>query len=205
MTVSEITLDLTEREIEILELLNEGLKNKEIATRTHLTLYTVKWYLKQIYSKLYVSNRTQAATKARELGLFQDDAKRISREMAAIRTNLPERTMSFFGREADIKQVKDWLLGDMRLVTLHGIGGMGKTRLALEVGHQLLPAFTDGVYFISLTASDINPLHLLADTLALNTTEADITAQVATYLHNKHMLLILDNFEHLLPYATEIS
>lgn len=205
MTAPEIMLDLTEREIEILELLNDGLKNKEIATRTHLTLYTVKWYLKQIYSKLYVSNRTQAANKARELGLFQEDAKRISREMAAIRTNLPESTTPFYGRETDIEQVKQWLIGDRRLVTLHGIGGMGKTRLSLEVGHQLLPVFTDGVYVISLASSDMHPMHVLAHTLNLSITGEDATAQVATYLHNKHMLLIFDNFEHLLPYATEIS
>ena len=56
--------ELTEREIELTSLLADGLTNQQIAERTGLTLYTVKWYLKQIYSKLQVGNRTQAAKKA---------------------------------------------------------------------------------------------------------------------------------------------
>jgi len=200
-----VLFDLTEREIEILELLNQGLKNKDIATRTNLTLYTVKWYLKQIYSKLHVGNRTQATTKAREFGLLHDDVKRASRVMAAIRTNLPQSVTPFFGRVDDIQQVKDLLIGEKRLVTLHGIGGMGKTRLALQVAHQLLSVFKDGVYFIPLESSNTNPIYSLIETLTLNVTGDNITKQVATYLQNKHMLLIFDNFEHLLSYSTEIS
>lgn len=208
MAIPDATLafDLTEREIEILELLNEGLKNQEIADRTRLTLYTVKWYLKQIYSKLYVSNRTQAAAKARELGLFTEDIKRATRTMAAIRTNLPETVTPFFGREDELQLMKQLLTGeDVRLITLHGIGGMGKTRLALELGQKMLPIFSDGVYFIPLEATQTSPLRPLADALSLNSTSDADAQQVGTSLRDKHMLLIFDNFEHLLPHVKVIN
>ncbi|MEM9954583.1 MAG: NB-ARC domain-containing protein [Chloroflexota bacterium] len=200
------TFDLTEREIEILEHLNEGLRNQDIADRTGLTLYTVKWYLKQIYSKLYVSNRTQAATKARELGLFAESVKIATRTMASIRTNLPEIVTSFFGREQELTHIKHLLIkDDVRLVTVHGIGGMGKTRLALEIAHQFLPVFQEGVYFIPLDSTSDNPLIQVMHILSLAISEGLIVDQLGRYLHNKHMLLVFDNFEHLLPYAKELS
>ena len=57
---------LTEREVEILHLLADGLSNREIAQKLFLTLGTIKWYNKQIYSKLGVHSRTQAVSKANE-------------------------------------------------------------------------------------------------------------------------------------------
>ncbi len=61
---------LSEREIEVMKLLEEGLSNQEIAARLHISLNTVKAHLKSIYGKLGVSNRVQAIAKGRELELY---------------------------------------------------------------------------------------------------------------------------------------
>jgi LuxR family maltose regulon positive regulatory protein len=61
---------LTARELDVLELIANGLSNKEIAEKLVITLGTVKWYNNQIFNKLNVKNRTQAVTRARELNLF---------------------------------------------------------------------------------------------------------------------------------------
>jgi LuxR family maltose regulon positive regulatory protein len=61
---------LSEREIEVLQLIAEGMTNPEIATRLFLSLYTVKTHTRNIYGKLGVNNRTQAVTKARVLGIL---------------------------------------------------------------------------------------------------------------------------------------
>lgn len=58
------------REVEILHLISNGLSNQDIALELHLSVETVKWYNKQIFSKLDVRSRTQAIVKARELGLL---------------------------------------------------------------------------------------------------------------------------------------
>ncbi|MGB7337308.1 MAG: LuxR C-terminal-related transcriptional regulator [Phototrophicaceae bacterium] len=204
--VTSPTFDLTEREIEILELLNDGMKNQEIANRTGLTLYTIKWYLKQIYSKLYVKNRTQAASKARELGLFSEDVKRSTRTLAAIRTTLPETLTPFFGRADELTHIRTLLLSDdARLITLHGIGGMGKTRLALEAAHQYQAYFTNGAVFVPLASIQHNPLIALLSTLSMNTSDDDPVQQLSAYLSGKQMLIVFDNFEHLLSYAKQLS
>jgi LuxR family maltose regulon positive regulatory protein len=62
---------LTEREHEILRLIAAGLSNREIAAELVLALGTVKWYINQIFSKMHVSSRTQAAARARELALIE--------------------------------------------------------------------------------------------------------------------------------------
>lgn len=67
---SAVTHPLTEREVEILGLMAEGLSNREIAEHLFLAVGTVKWYLSEIYGKLYVSSRTQAIARARDLGVL---------------------------------------------------------------------------------------------------------------------------------------
>ena len=62
---------LSDREMEILDLITIGLSNQQIATRLVLSLATVKWHASNIYSKLGVSNRNQAVAKARDLGLIE--------------------------------------------------------------------------------------------------------------------------------------
>src|SRR5262249_12420219 len=62
---------LNERELEILRLIAEGLTNQEIAGQLIVSVNTVKWYAKEIYSKLHVSSRTQAVTRATALGLLR--------------------------------------------------------------------------------------------------------------------------------------
>ena len=162
MDVLNVHDALSEREIEILGLLNEGLTNREIADKTGLTLYTVKWYLKQIYSKLYVSNRTQAAAKARELGLFDEDAEAPAKPEPII--TLPETLTPFYGRRDELDRIETMLLDDStRLITLHAAGGMGKTRFALEAAHQFQPKFEDGAFFVPLGSVRNDPLFTITE------------------------------------------
>jgi predicted ATPase/DNA-binding CsgD family transcriptional regulator len=113
------------------------------------------------------------------------------------------------GRERELEAVRTLLLSDtVRLVTLTGPGGIGKTRLALAAARCVEPAFPDGVWFV-----DLAPLHDPAgvDTAigqVLKIKEAGELSQtpwVDAYVKDRHLLLILDNFEHLLPAAARVS
>src|SRR5262249_47197619 len=132
---------------DILALLEEGLSDREIADKRVLTLGTVKWYNHQIYQKLGVSSRTQAISRARDLGLLRpsEPAPNSSKH------NLPAETTRFIGREREISEIKS-LLRTIRLVTLTGSPGTGKTRLSLRIGTEVLSDFPDGVYFVNLAA-----------------------------------------------------
>jgi len=116
--------------------------------------------------------------------------------------NLPPQTTSFVGRRAELAQIAHHLdQTDCRLLTLIGAGGIGKTRLALQAAGQALDAFADGVYFVPLAG--ISSSEFLAPTImeAIDcplSGEADPRRQLLNYLHQKEMLLVLDNFEHLL-------
>src|SRR5260221_8858299 len=135
------TLDqLTHRELEVLHLIADGLSNQEIAERLFITLGTVKWYVKQLFSKLNASSRTQAVALARASGQF-DPAQSQARPNAAL-NNLPVQLTSFIGREREEAEVRH-LLTTTHLLTLTGSGGAGKTRLALEVASALSGAFMD--------------------------------------------------------------
>jgi predicted ATPase/DNA-binding SARP family transcriptional activator len=118
--------------------------------------------------------------------------------------SLPVPLTPFFGREEEIAQVRAMLEGaDTRLVTLTGLGGTGKTRLALEVARRLQEQGSTwtGVAFVSLV--DLTDPRLLGQTLrgALNLPPAgdtDPLEQIATWLAGQRFLLVLDNFEQLL-------
>lgn len=122
-------------------------------------------------------------------------------EPAARRHNLPAQTTPFVGRKAELAELAR-LLGDpaARLVTILGPGGMGKSRLAIETAGANLGRFPDGCYFVELAP--------LGDPESIPSAIADATgyqfradegqqAQVINFLRNKSLLLMMDNFEHL--------
>ena len=112
----------TLREIEVLGMIAGGLTNQEISQELHVSTETVKWYAKQIYPKLGVSNRTQAALKADEVGLLEF-GKYSSKKEDKIRklSNLPAQLTSYVGRRKDVAEIKN-LVHENRLVTLTGPG-----------------------------------------------------------------------------------
>jgi predicted ATPase len=115
---------------------------------------------------------------------------------------MPVPPTSLVGREAELTSVTE-LLGrdDVRLVTLTGPGGLGKTRLALEVAGLSHDAFADGVVFVplaSLRDPDLVP-SVLAQTLGVKDAgDRSVQEALMQHLEGKQTLLLLDNFEHLL-------
>ena len=114
--------------------------------------------------------------------------------------NLPIQLTSFIGREQDIAEVKR-LMASTRLLTLTGTGGTGKTRLAVQVAAEELEEFADGVWSIELAPITDPALvpQTAASTLGVREHPGQpILATLVDYLRPKHLLLILDNCEHLI-------
>lgn len=129
-------------------------------------------------------------------------------ESPSPRHNLPPQSTPFIGRDQEVANILDRLQEPTcRLLTLVGPGGMGKTRLALRVAQHLvehrppLPEIADGLFFVALAAvSDADAmLAAIADAVGLRFTGAQTPRQqLIDYLHNKTLVLVLDNFEQLL-------
>src|SRR5258706_11653163 len=113
------------------------------------------------------------------------------------------------GRDADVARISARLLDDhLRLLTLVGPPGIGKTRLSLHVAEQLQPRFADGVGFVALAPIQDPGLVLpaLAQALGLRQRGDQLPlATLAAGLRDRQMLLVLDNFEHLLAAAPQIA
>jgi predicted ATPase/DNA-binding CsgD family transcriptional regulator len=123
--------------------------------------------------------------------------------------NLPIQVTSLVGREAMTATATALLRRpEVRLLSLIGTGGIGKTRLAIEVATQLLDDFTDGISFVALAPLRDPDLVLptIAYTLGLQESGSEPVAErLHTYLCDKHLLLVLDNFEHLMPAASVVG
>jgi predicted ATPase/DNA-binding SARP family transcriptional activator len=121
--------------------------------------------------------------------------------------HLPAPMTPFVGREAEIADVLD-LLGQVncRLLTITGVGGMGKTRLSIAVAAQAAPHFADGVSFVPLADVERPQAMLAAIATQLDVPDAgaaDIIQRLHTFLRTKQLLLVLDNFEHLMTHVTD--
>ncbi|GAA3434905.1 LuxR family transcriptional regulator [Kutzneria kofuensis] len=113
--------------------------------------------------------------------------------------NLPAEATSFVDRRREVAEAKR-LLTASRLLTLTGVGGVGKTRLALRVAARVRRAFTDGVWLVELAALQDRTLleQTVADTVGLRDQSARSPREVVVdYLRDKQLLLVLDNCEHL--------
>ena len=122
-------------------------------------------------------------------------------------TNLPAPTSELIGRAAALAEVTE-LLGVHRLVTLIGAGGIGKTRLGLEVARRLLPDFTDGVWVAELAPLSDPGLVPVTVAVALGVTllaGAESPERVASALGAKRVLLMLDNCEHVIEEAARMA
>ena len=121
--------------------------------------------------------------------------------------NLPNQLTSLIGRETEVAEIKAEL-SNYRLVTLTGAGGVGKTRLAIEVGRSLLERYPDGVWFVELAplidAQLISPTIGTILGVSLSASSAPNTA-LAAALRTKQLLLILDNCEHVIEQAARIA
>ncbi len=113
---------------------------------------------------------------------------------------------SLFGRIPDLDDLAQLLNNpDCRLITILGAGGMGKTRLAVEAARRNAFAFLDGVWWVSLAEGD-DLARPIANALNLSLSgRGDPQSVVQSYLRDKELLLVLDNFEHLIDAATWLS
>jgi non-specific serine/threonine protein kinase len=201
---------LSEREIEVLRLLAEGLSDRDIAERLVMTINTVKWYNRQIYSKLGVGSRTEAVARSGALRLLEPEAEvqpPFRPTFLTPKHNLPVETTCFIGRKRETADVIR-LLGSARLLTLTGPPGTGKTRLAVHVAWEMISTFQDGVYLVPL--APISDLALVANAIAraLGVSETPgqpIAETLKQVLHDRQTLLVIDNFEHLLQAAPLVS
>jgi non-specific serine/threonine protein kinase len=194
---------LNAREMEILGLVSKGLSNGQIAQRLSLSQETIKWYNKHIFSKLGVGSRTQAVAAAAELGLLgAREAPEVKPEISQSH-NLPAPLTSFVGREKELKEIAG-LLASNRLILLTGPGGSGKTRLALQVARSSAAKYRNGAWLVELAslADPAQVVHAVAEVFQLSSNPREpLEAIVRRFLSQKHLLLILDNFEHLLEAA----
>lgn len=145
--------------------------------------------------------------------LFQVFTPELRNEFPPLKTldarpnNLPVQLTSFIGKQEEMKAVRD-LLRQTHLLTLTGIGGAGKTRLAMQLGADVIDEFADGVWIVEL-ASLLEP-ELLPDaviqTLGISHQPPEnVMNTLIEYLKDKELLLILDNCEHLIHAAAEFS
>ncbi|WP_043616532.1 BTAD domain-containing putative transcriptional regulator [Nonomuraea candida] len=157
--------------------------------------------------------------------LGQDPALSVPAERPT--TNLPASVSKLIGRDEALAEVCG-LVGEERLVTLTGSGGVGKTRLALEVANRLLADFADGTWLVALDQASRSPAEAVMAALdireeatpalpagdaagpgeaalAAGPGEAALAARLAAVLRPRRMLLVLDNCEHLVEQVAELA
>lgn len=159
--------------------------------------------------ELGVEPDSETLALARQIGGAEEEAAADSGTTRHVRSNIPLVTTPFLGRESDnAAAIALCRPGQERLVTLLGIGGVGKTRLAIAVGQQLQSDFGDGVCWVSLEG--VQPGDNSANRLAVSIAAGlglalggagSVQEQLLDALTQRHLLLILDNFEGLVANA----
>ncbi len=176
--------------------------------------------LKRLYPLLCAGRSLLAPEVRKELEeygvgiqLTIEEARAIFKPTPAVATTttLPVRGTSFVGRDEELTELATLLSKpNVLLLTLLGPAGVGKTRLALQIAHEqlILGAFKDGVYFAPLDA--LNDTHLIIPSLLnhlglVQQGNTEPLEQLINFIADKHILLVLDNFEHLTQGSSLLS
>ena len=199
VTASQVLADagVSAREAEVLALVGQHRTNAEIGERLFISVRTVESHVSSLLRKLGVADRRALADLAPTLGAGPDDAEAPEPPPAP---RFPVPLTSFVGRVAERAALTD-LLGQHRLVTALGPGGVGKTRLALAVAADAVDRYPAGVWFVDLVpvtdparvGDAVAAVLGLAEQLGRTPTEM-VTARLA----DAEALLVLDNCEHVL-------
>jgi len=183
-------MKLTRRELEVANLVAEGLTNRALAARLHLSDRTVEGHIEHALNKLGMSSRTQ-------LALWVGRSGQATPSSARPASSIPRQMTSFIGREQEIRGLRE-LIANRKIVTLAGSGGSGKTRLAIEVANELQLERQLEVWFIDLSAIADSALVIqaVATPLAVSVKDAAGDA-IANRLRDANGLLVIDNCEHV--------
>jgi predicted ATPase/DNA-binding CsgD family transcriptional regulator len=186
---------VTRRESEVLALVGQRLSNREIADRLYISVRTVESHVSSLLTKLGVTERRDLVGAADRLAAPPP------------RHNLPRRPDSFVGRESASSQLIE-LLRDFRLVSLIGPPGVGKTRLAIEVGLALETEWESGVWLVQLAGLRDPGLVVPTVMAALDIPAVparDPLESLVEAMGSRHVLVILDNCEHLATAASAVA
>jgi len=164
-----------------------------------------------------VSLRDLGSVRLRDLAnperVYQLAHPQLRRDFPALRSleatpnNLPQQVSSFVGRERELTDIRNQLQ-NTRLLTLFGAGGLGKTRLSLQVAAEVLDDYPDGVWFVDLAPMTDERLVPQAAASVLGVKEEagrPVLEALAKYVSDRKLLLILDNCEHLLHACAELA
>jgi predicted ATPase len=154
----------------------------------------------------------ESADELRE-HLLHDLALLVTERFAGVRDtplaqDLPAQSTSFVGRGDELAEIEALLGdGDVRLLTLTGPGGIGKTRLAVEAADRLRGRFEDGVAFVALDGLQSPDVvaATIAGALGIRDAEADPLESLRAYLVGRELLVLLDNFEHVVAAAPLVA
>lgn len=188
-------VDISPREAEVLTLVGEQLTNPEIAARLYISVRTVESHVSSLLRKLDVDDRRALAALA-AAGPADVAPPATGDEGGGRLRGAPEAFTTFVGRDDDLQAVTS-ALGDARLVTLTGPGGIGKTRLAIEVGNR---SATPRAWFVDLVPAAPNTV-IEAVAAALGVADRpnqSLIQVVCDSLIERPGLLVLDNCEHVL-------
>lgn len=192
-------LGLTRRELEVAALVSQGQTNREIAGQLAISERTVDGHLERIREKLGVNSRTQVAMWF--VGVPSGVKPEVPRPEES---RWPVEPTRLFGRERELAELRDLILrSDVRLVTLTGAPGTGKTRLASSAARDLVGEYPDGCRFVDL--SPVADANLVVPAIAQVVGARAQVEAVTSAIGSRRMLLLIDNFDQVLGAARVVA
>jgi predicted ATPase/DNA-binding CsgD family transcriptional regulator len=189
---------LTRREHEVAGLVAEGLTNRQIAARLFISERTADSHLEQIRQKLGVSSRSLIAT------WFVTRSRGRAPDQSVGRSRWPPQPTVLVGRDRELAEVRELLLRpEVRLLTVTGPPGTGKTRLSSSVAFDLMADFADGARFVDLSA--ISHQSLVVSAIAQTVSARPTLESLVAALRPRRCLLLLDNFEQVIGAGGQIA